>query len=203
MYSYNQYPTIHQRLDSPSSSHYSSELYSGTTASTARSSFSSVNPQSPWGLDDLSAPKLGGVYDNAYDYSAMFPEAVDQSIDAAYLANDLQLDLPTMYQDQLAYTQSVSEYPAYQQQQRPDPPQQQQQFRALPVHAQIPAPSLPASFAIPTRSQQRPANRYTLDDFVFHHTLGTGSFGRVHLGTFLLFSDVKGYSRPNSISSPK
>ena len=28
-----------------------------------------------------------------------------------------------------------------------------------------------------------PTNRYSLADFVFHHTLGTGSFGRVHLGT--------------------
>lgn len=27
-----------------------------------------------------------------------------------------------------------------------------------------------------------PTNRYSLADFVFHHTLGTGSFGRVHLG---------------------
>lgn len=27
-----------------------------------------------------------------------------------------------------------------------------------------------------------PTNRYSLVDFAFHHTLGTGSFGRVHLG---------------------
>jgi len=26
--------------------------------------------------------------------------------------------------------------------------------------------------------------RYGLGDFVFHRTLGTGSFGRVHLGTY-------------------
>ena len=29
----------------------------------------------------------------------------------------------------------------------------------------------------------RPKGRYSLSDFIIHRTLGTGSFGRVHLGT--------------------
>ena len=29
---------------------------------------------------------------------------------------------------------------------------------------------------------QRPKGRYSLSDFIIHRTLGTGSFGRVHLG---------------------
>jgi hypothetical protein len=32
--------------------------------------------------------------------------------------------------------------------------------------------------------QMPKATTYSLGDFVFHHTLGTGSFGRVHLGQF-------------------
>jgi hypothetical protein len=38
-----------------------------------------------------------------------------------------------------------------------------------------------AATAVSTASKA-PTNRYSLADFVFHHTLGTGSFGRVHLG---------------------
>ena len=33
---------------------------------------------------------------------------------------------------------------------------------------------------------QRPKGHYSLSDFYIHRTLGTGSFGRVHLGEFLL-----------------
>ena len=31
---------------------------------------------------------------------------------------------------------------------------------------------------------QRPKGHYSLSDFYIHRTLGTGSFGRVHLGSF-------------------
>lgn len=35
--------------------------------------------------------------------------------------------------------------------------------------------------------------RYSIHDFIFKRTLGTGSFGRVHLGTRLALNLVSGY----------
>ena len=42
----------------------------------------------------------------------------------------------------------------------------------------------------------RPKGRYSLSDFIIHRTLGTGSFGRVHLGTSkqVLFATVDRHS---------
>ena len=36
------------------------------------------------------------------------------------------------------------------------------------------------------RTPQRPKGTYRLNDFLIHRTLGTGSFGRVHLGQDLI-----------------
>jgi protein kinase A len=36
------------------------------------------------------------------------------------------------------------------------------------------------------RTPQRPKGTYRLNDFLIHRTLGTGSFGRVHLGQCLV-----------------
>lgn len=36
--------------------------------------------------------------------------------------------------------------------------------------------------ALHLQPREAPTHRYGLGDFVFHRTLGTGSFGRVHLG---------------------
>ena len=41
---------------------------------------------------------------------------------------------------------------------------------------------MPAESAVPLQTR-RPTGSYRLSDFIIHRTLGTGSFGRVHLGT--------------------
>ena len=41
------------------------------------------------------------------------------------------------------------------------------------------APTVPAEM-------RRPTGSYRLADFIIHRTLGTGSFGRVHLGEWLV-----------------
>lgn len=40
------------------------------------------------------------------------------------------------------------------------------------------------------RTPQRPKGTYRLNDFLIHRTLGTGSFGRVHLGQCLVVFSV-------------
>lgn len=49
------------------------------------------------------------------------------------------------------------------------------------VEASEPQVQLPVS--------QRPKGRYNLSDFIIHRTLGTGSFGRVHLGMLCFGAD--------------
>lgn len=44
-------------------------------------------------------------------------------------------------------------------------------------------PNAPAQARFPGRKTQRPKGTYRLSDFIIQRTLGTGSFGRVHLGT--------------------
>ena len=42
----------------------------------------------------------------------------------------------------------------------------------------------PAQPVIQIQNSQRTTGRYSLNDFIIHRTLGTGSFGRVHLGAY-------------------
>jgi hypothetical protein len=48
------------------------------------------------------------------------------------------------------------------------------------VHMDVDTPSEPA---VPLQVR-RPTGSYRLSDFIIHRTLGTGSFGRVHLGVY-------------------
>ena len=62
-----------------------------------------------------------------------------------------------------------------------EPPQAQASAVRTTDDTRMDASGDQATTAASTASKA-PTNRYSLADFVFHHTLGTGSFGRVHLG---------------------
>lgn len=67
-----------------------------------------------------------------------------------------------------------------------DPLQQQRaSLSALP--AAIDLPPHPAVVDQPARNHRRQRQtRYVTDDFTIRRTLGTGSFGRVHLGSSIV-----------------
>lgn len=58
---------------------------------------------------------------------------------------------------------------------------------SLDIIDERPLPALPIPSVLPVvpRVVSRPKGCYKLADFIIHRTLGTGSFGRVHLGTFI------------------
>jgi hypothetical protein len=69
---------------------------------------------------------------------------------------------------------------------------QYQSLQSLQQQHSSPQPSAnPISFKptqplVQVQQPQRTAGRYSLSDFIIHRTLGTGSFGRVHLGTYAI-----------------
>lgn len=113
---------------------------------------------------------------HANEASQGFPSLVPQQVQSQFLPQQQQpqVNIP-LYQSQ--YPQQMSE-PQQQvgQQQQQQQPQQQQQF-ALQQEADNNAINLSL---LPSRSTVS-KGKYALTDFAIMRTLGTGSFGRVHL----------------------
>ena len=63
-----------------------------------------------------------------------------------------------------------------------------QQQQASPQASANPMSFKPAQPAIQIQNSQRTTGRYSLNDFIIHRTLGTGSFGRVHLGAYATYA---------------
>lgn len=59
-----------------------------------------------------------------------------------------------------------------------------QQQQTSPQASANPISFKPAQPVIQIQNPQRTTGRYSLNDFIIHRTLGTGSFGRVHLGAY-------------------
>jgi hypothetical protein len=193
--------SIHQILEGiPSMSSGYLDMFSAATSTTARSSESLPVPQSPWDNDMLASdPKLTALYENPYDYlhsspvSAQFGGGLSAAdLDAIMSTGILDNNVPVS--DTFLPPQPVVQSPAQYPYSYPElqPPVYQE---ALP--SKIVLPTLPQIMLSSSETQtdsvvapasslsdRRVANRYSLNDFVFQHTLGTGSFGRVHLGPY-------------------
>lgn len=84
-------------------------------------------------------------------------------------------------------TMVPQQLPVQQQIQAQVPQQHPQTLVTAPVVPSQQPLLVPRTHSLPSTLPNHTVNikkaRYSLRDFIFHRTLGTGSFGRVHLGT--------------------
>ena len=108
----------------------------------------------------------------------------DNQRDAAAYGHQQQSSVSNAARQQQSSRPAATSSSAYPQQQQQQQQQQSSPARALPTR---PAQQQPASVLSPALSQassslsRKTSSRYNLADFTFIRTLGTGSFGRVHL----------------------
>jgi len=154
-----------QQLPSPSlpsspSSFVSSTPHSSTTRSSLASSVPSHHPTNSWHGSGHRQKSSGGN------------QHVANIIKPLPGPNDLVLETSgdTMSHNQHHQTHQYQSLQALQQQ------------HTSPQASANPMSFKPAQPLIPVQHAQRTTGRYSLNDFIIHRTLGTGSFGRVHLG---------------------
>ena len=156
-----------QQLPSPSlpsspSSIVPSTPHSSTTRSSLASSVPSHHPTNSWhGSAHRQKPSGGNQH-------------VANIIQPLPHENDFILDISrdTMSHNQHHQSLQYQSLQALQQQQ------------TSPQASANPMSFKPAQPVIQIQNPQRTTGRYSLNDFIIHRTLGTGSFGRVHLGAY-------------------
>ncbi len=178
---YGRQNSIYGRLEAqnaPTSAYM--DLYgSAASSSTARSSFStSIMPQSPWDGDMSILPeiKLSGIYDNPYDYLPNQPQLglIGQTELEAIIASGILAD----------NTVPISQYVLPEEHVSSHFPIHEGPHVDLSMDELISSDTAQTVNATPAQNEKPASKKYSLNDFYFHNTLGTGSFGRVHLGSF-------------------
>lgn len=180
------------RYQTYSSTPTTPSLFGGTTRSSISSAYSHASPAAHYPAQTDQDVSLDALIENVYGVASSPP-----TIDSGLLAgiNDIPMDMIGVDIDMGAVSQTydaraMDEFfgkmhelgidtgnPVPRPPTAPPPvPQPQQQ-------PQPQAPSEPTPM-LSGRKEKRRLNNYSLKDFKILHTLGTGSFGRVHLGWY-------------------
>ncbi|KAF8331347.1 kinase-like domain-containing protein [Cantharellus anzutake] len=126
----------------------------------------------------LPEMKLTGIYDNPYDYLPHPPQlgTIGQAELDAIIASGILADNTVPIPQYVLPEDDQMEYGNV-----PVLLDQLQVEQELSVNQLIPSDSAQTVSAVPEQPEKPASKKYSLNDFYFHNTLGTGSFGRVHL----------------------